>query len=230
MVVAWSAKLYDVYDTCFLPRRSAADLDPQEHQFHPILLVNLAKLVFVMNGMVYTLFSEMVEGQFGSGTWSSLKESTQPKSKGIYVSAEEYADQELVNYIDALSAKTRTAPSELIYGFGEFMLSRLEQTHPEYFENHDAKSFLKSAHDVIPAEIKKRYPDAVLPVFDYEEQSNGGLVVLYHSPGNLCALAEGLISGTAKHYATSIVCSHDSCMLYGADHCRLALTFSAAKS
>jgi len=182
-----------------------------------------------MKGMVYTLFSEMIEKQLGYDTWDELIDSTQPESDGIYVATDIYPDTELVNYVTALSQKTGIEASKLIFSFGEFTIRRFEDMHPEFFENHDACSFLQSVHDVIHVEVKKLHPDAILPSFDYEKHENGDLVMLYRSPRNLCALAEGLISGAGERFSTDISISHPICMHNGADHCRLELSFSPAK-
>ena len=115
---------------------------------------------------------------------------------------------------------------DLIFAFGQYLLGRFADIHPEFFENHDIKSFLKTVHDVIHVEVKKLHPDAVLPNFDYEDPGPDQLTMLYRSPRGLCALAEGLVSGAAQHFGASVSSTHDICMHQGEDHCRLDLSFS----
>lgn len=182
-----------------------------------------------MKGMVFTLLGELVEERFGIEMWDELIDLTQPESDGAYVSTDTYPDQELLAYVAAMSEKLDVPANDLVFAFGEYMLGKFESIHPEFFEGHDLKSFLKSVHDVIHVEVKKLHPDAVLPTFDYEDPSPDALTMLYRSPRQLCALAEGLIAGAAKHFDTPLNSTHDVCMHRGADHCRIELVFAASQ-
>lgn len=182
-----------------------------------------------MKGMVFTMLGEMIEEKFGLETWDDLIDETDPESDGIYVSTDIYPDQELLAYVAALSKRLDTPANDLVFAFGEHLLGRFAEIHPEFFENLSIKEFLKSVHDVIHVEVKKLHPDAVLPHFDYEDSGGNELVMLYRSPRGLCALAEGLIEGAAKHYGEAVLLAHPICMHHGSDHCRLQLEFEAAK-
>jgi hypothetical protein len=113
--------------------------------------------------------------------------------------------------------------------FGNYMLGRFADIHPEFFADHTAKSFLKSVHDVIHVEVRKLHPDVVLPEFTYEDPADNALVMHYHSPRKLCQLAEGLIEGAAKQFDIEVSIKHDICMHDGADHCELGLVFGEAR-
>ena len=181
-----------------------------------------------MKGIVFTLFNELIEDQFGIEMWDSLIDQTQPESGGIYTSVDTYPDEELFSYVQHLAQVTGTSVPELVKAFGKHMMTKFAEMHPEFFEDHDAKSFLKSVHDVIHVEVKKLHPDVLLPNFEYEDTSPDSLVMHYYSPRKLCHLAEGLIEGAAEHYETRIELDHKTCVHNGADHCTLALTFGAA--
>ena len=180
-----------------------------------------------MKGMVFTMLGEMVEERFGIDTWDDLIEITEPASAGAYVATDVYPDEELLAYVAAMSDRFNVPARDLVYAFGEYLLERFVGVHPEFFEGQTAKSFLMSVHDVIHVEVRKLHPDVVLPEFDYEDDVDDALVMLYRSPRKLCALAEGLIAGAGKHFGESIECAHSACMHNGSDHCRLELSFSA---
>ena len=76
---------------------------------------------------------------------------------------------------------------------------------------------------VINAELRKLYPDAQVPEFEFEEPAPDELVIRYCSPRRLCALAEGLIVGAAAHYCTPIQLDHPECMHRGHAKCQLAV-------
>ncbi len=181
-----------------------------------------------MKGIVFTILCEMVEEQFGYDVWDQLIETTAPASEGVYVSTGAYPDSELLNYIAAMSESTGLDAQVLVRGFGNYMLGKFAAMHPEFFANHDARSFLKSVHDVIHVEVRKLHPDAVLPDFTYQDAPAGGLTMIYRSPRKLCALAVGLIEGTAAHYDTTIEIAHPVCLHTGGTYCRLELDFQPA--
>ena len=181
-----------------------------------------------MKGIVYNLLNEFVEESFGLDTWDELIEVTTPASNGVYTSVELYPDSELLAYVGAISERTGTAPAEVVRLFGQYMLSRFAGIHPEFFEGHTIKSFLKSVHDVIHVEVEKLHPDVMLPNFTYEDPDEDRLVMHYHSPRKLCHLAEGLIAGCSQHFGVEVELSHDTCMHDGAEHCVLALRFGTA--
>jgi len=178
-----------------------------------------------MKGMVFTMLGELVEERYGLKVWDELIELTQPESEGIYISSDVYPDQELHKYVSTLSLKLKVPERDLVFAFGEYLLSRFYAMHPELFIDHTLRSFLNSVHNVIHVEVKKLHPDVMLPEFNYEGKAENKLVMLYKSPRKLCALAEGLIAGAAKHFGEKHLCEHSVCMHQGADHCRFELTF-----
>lgn len=174
------------------------------------------------------MLSEMVEERFGVDMWDDLIDETNPASDGIYVASDLYPDEELLAYVGAISKKMETPANMLVHAFGEYMLGRFAKIHPEFFADHDIKSFLKSVHDVIHVEVKMLHPDALLPKFDDIDSETDALTMLYRSPRGLCALAEGLIAGASLHFASPVTIAHPVCIHQDADHCRLELRFTAS--
>ena len=82
---------------------------------------------------------------------------------------------------------------------------------------------------VIHAEVRKLYPGAEVPVFEFEtpagSASHDTLVIHYRSKRQLCQLAEGFIAGAADHFKESVGLSQPSCMLEGAVECQLVCKF-----
>ncbi len=180
-----------------------------------------------MKGMVFTMLGEMVEERFGIDTWDDLIDITEPASGGAYVSTDVYPDEELLAFVTAMSERFKVPAPDLVFAFGEYMLERVGGGHPDVVAGPPAAAGGKSVHDVIHVEVRKLHPDVVLPQFDYEDEAEDALVMLYRSPRELCALAEGLIAGAGKHFGDRIECTHSVCMHNGDDHCRLELSFAA---
>lgn len=178
-----------------------------------------------MKGIVFNIFSDLVTDKFGLETWDQLIERTNPPSDAIYTSANVYADEELVAYVTELSAITGAAAPDLIRTFGTYTMHRFKKIHPEFIEDHTARSFLESVHDVIHVEVKKLHPDTILPSFEYQSSGDDQLTMIYSSPRKLCHLAEGLILGAAEIFGESISLHQSQCMHEGAEKCHLDLEF-----
>lgn len=173
-----------------------------------------------MKGVVFDILRDMVEDNYGLEGWQSILDKA--GSDGIYVSTQTYDDAELMSLVAAASDITRIAVNELVFSFGEYMIPKFYQRFPNFFE--DAPNFIKflvSVDQIIHVEVRKLFPDAGLPTFDYCDENENALTMIYKSPRKLCQLAEGLISGSAKHYKQGYKIIHDPCMHAGSDHCVL---------
>ncbi|MFK7733304.1 MAG: heme NO-binding domain-containing protein, partial [Pseudomonadales bacterium] len=134
---------------------------------------------------------------------------------------------ELFALVTAAEKATGIPAKELVHKFGVYMLPHFVTNYPIFFEGQTSlKEFLLTVDEVIHVEVRKLYPDAGLPEFAYENREDNELVMLYSSPRKLCALAEGLIEGSAKHFKQTCLIKHDICMHNDSDHCRFELQIS----
>ncbi|MBX7148934.1 heme NO-binding domain-containing protein [bacterium] len=176
-----------------------------------------------MKGIIFTVFNKLVEEKFGLETWDKLILAVKPKSKGAYTTAATYEDSELFSLVGELASTTKIPTTKLIKTFGSYTLLTLSKIYPAFFEGKTLKEFLTSIDQIVHVEVKKLYPDAGLPKFNYENPSPNELVMNYESPRKLCVLAEGLIEGAAHYYKNKITINHPLCMHKGAHHCRLEI-------
>lgn len=179
-----------------------------------------------MKGIVFNIFIDLVNDQFGLATWDALIEATQPASQAVYTSSDVYPDGELMAYVVELARITGAPPEALVRAFGKYMMSAFKRMHPAFMEGHTARSFLLSLQDVIHVEVKKLHPDTLLPTFEYVSTSEQELTMYYSSPRKLCHLAEGLIEGAGELFDQPIRLTHPECMHHGATRCRLDLHFA----
>lgn len=179
-----------------------------------------------MKGMVFNMLNVMVERQFGLDAWEAVLDAAD--SDGIYTAGATYEDAELLRLVAAGSDLLQVPVHDLVRGFGNFMFPHFVAGYPTFFlPGQDLKQFLLTVDQVIHMEVRKLYPDAHLPSFDYDDSASDRLVMRYTSPRRLCMLAEGLIQGAAEHFKTRCQLTHPQCMHDGADACLLELDFSA---
>ena len=158
-----------------------------------------------MKGVIFTTFNQMIEEKFGLDMWDELIDRVDPPSGGAYTAVDTYDDAELVAMVKELAGITQTPLPDLLFAFGQYAFKPLAASYPGAIRpDMDAKEFLQSVHDVIHVEVKKLYPDAVLPTFTYEDPAPDRLVMIYDSPRKMCPLAQGLVQGAAAHFGVRI--------------------------
>jgi hypothetical protein len=90
------------------------------------------------------------------------------------------------------------------------------------------RSFVLTLNQIIHAEVRKLYPGADVPDFDFDTSRDDVLVIGYQSARKLCALAEGFITGAATHFGEQAMIEQTACMHRGDDKCLIHCTFSPA--
>lgn len=168
------------------------------------------------------LLAEMVEEQFGLAAWNELLEKA--GYDGVYTAAGMYEDAELLDLVARASEMTGVPSDQLVFAFGEFMFPSYVSRYPDLIDGSIGfLSFLETIDTVIHVEVKKIYPGAKTPSFQYHRTGPESLVLRYQSDRKMCTLAEGLIRGAANHYQTEYTLEHSPCMKHGADHCGLSI-------
>lgn len=175
-----------------------------------------------MKGMVFDMLRDMVEDQYGVDGWQAVLDGAE--SDGMFISTETYHDQALFDLVASAADVTGIAMNDLVYSFGQYMVSQFYQRFPQFFDCDNLFSFLLSVDHLIHVEVRKLFPDAGVPEFKYNEQLPDKLTMIYQSPRKLCRLAEGLIDGSAQHFQQPYTLTHDICMHKGDDCCHLLVT------
>jgi hypothetical protein len=158
-----------------------------------------------MKGMVFTTFLEMVEEKFSVDMVDHMIETSDLPSGGSYTSVGTYDHGELIRLVVKLGEKSGIPVSDLVRTFGEYLFGQLVEMHPHFIdEAGTAFDLLKSVDKYIHVEVRKLYPDAELPGFEYETPGPDTLVLTYRSSRPFADLAEGLLIGCARHYDENI--------------------------
>ena len=154
-----------------------------------------------MKGIIFTEFQEMVETKFGLEVYDKLVSSSNLESGAIYTSVGTYDCKELVQMVVQLSQETGIAIPDLIQAFGKHLFTRLAIAFPHFVDNASSSIELMSQiEDHIHVEVRKLYPDAELPNFEFQQLGDTEYELLYTSARPFADLAEGLIVGAIEHY------------------------------
>ena len=179
-----------------------------------------------MKGIVFNLLEQLVTRDHGPDAWDDLLDAA--GLDGAYTSLGSYEDAELGALVGAASGALGLPPEDVVRWFGRSAMPLFAESHPHFFAGHDGtRSFLLTVNDMIHPEVRKLYPGAGVPDFDYE-QDGDRLVMLYRSERRMCAFAEGLIEGAADHYGEAVEIIQPACLHRGDELCRLEVTLSPA--
>lgn len=177
-----------------------------------------------MKGIVFNLLEEVVRREHGEDAWDDLIETA--GITGAYTSLGNYDDGDFACLVSAAAALTGRSTYDVVRWFGREALPLLARKYPALFERHtSARSFVLTLNDIIHPEVRKLYPGADVPEFEYDVSSPDVLVMTYRSARRLCAFAEGLVEGAAVHYGESAVLEQPRCMLRGDEACTFHIAF-----
>jgi hypothetical protein len=178
-----------------------------------------------MKGIVFNLLEEAVTQKYGEDTWDDLLLSA--GLDGAYTSLGSYSDADLLKIVAAASKALGLPPQSIVRWFGSAAVPILVRQFPGFFAPHSStKSFVLTLNHVIHPEVRKLYPGADVPEFEFETPSENGVVIRYQSRRKLCAFAEGLIEGAAHHFHETAEIQQPTCMNRGDDQCTLVCTFT----
>lgn len=185
-----------------------------------------------MKGIIFNLLESVVIDEYGEDAWDDLLEDA--GMEGSYAALGNYPDAELLRLLALMPEAFGGDRDDQLRWFGRRAMPILAQRYGVFFERPtDTRSFLLTLNNIIHAEVRKLYPDADVPTFDFdptpgvEPPSGDSLVMGYHSTRGLCALAEGFIHGAADHYGQAATIEQPRCMHRGDERCALVCSFAS---
>lgn len=177
-----------------------------------------------MKGVVFNLLEQVVTRKHGEDTWDEILDAAE--LDGSYTSLGSYDDAEFGKVVSAASVALDIPLHDVVRWFGRNALPLFAVSHPQLFARHTSgRTFVLTLNDIIHPEVRKLYPGADVPEFDFDTTPEGAVVMGYRSPRKMCSFAEGLIEGTATHYGELVAIAHPTCMKRGDDRCVLEVSF-----
>ncbi len=171
---------------------------------------------------MFNLLESLIVANHGESAWDDILETT--NTVGAYTSLGNYPDAEIARLLEAAMAMRGEASGGFRW-FGRASMPLLAQRYPVFFTPHTTTTqFLLTLNDIIHTEVRKIYPGADVPVFDFELVPRG-VALGYHSERRMCQLGCGLIEGAADHFHERVTIEQPKCMLLGDDKCLLVCTF-----
>lgn len=171
-----------------------------------------------MKGIVFNLLEEVVSTAYGDAAWDQLLDDA--GLDGAYTSLGSYSDDEIFALVKVASATLSLPEADVLRWFGRQAMPLLAKRYPAFFAHHEnVRSYLLTLNSIIHPEVRKLYPGAQTPVFDFDTSLADVLAIGYNSPRRLCALAEGFMHGAADYFGDRLDIGQSQCMHHGAERC-----------
>lgn len=180
-----------------------------------------------MKGIVFNLLQEIVVDHYGEDVWDQLLDKAE--LDGVYTSVGSYPDEDLGRLVVSASGMLGLPASDVVRWVGRESLPRLASRFPQFFTPYTrTRDFVLTLNDIIHPEVRKLYPGANAPDFEFDTSSPEALIMLYRSERKLCEFACGLIEGAAAHFGEEARIDQPVCMNHGQPHCRMEIRFMPA--
>ncbi|QFQ79198.1 heme NO-binding domain-containing protein [Vibrio harveyi] len=164
-----------------------------------------------MKGIIFTEFMELVEERFGLEVLDQVLDLS--NDEGIYTSVGSYDHRDLVKLIVNLSKISNIPPEQLQEVFGECVFQNLLKSIPNHASLQQCSTtfqFVRHVEDFIHVEVKKLYPDANPPKFDFISETQSEMVFDYRSARCMAHVCVGLIKGCATHFDETVIIKHQN--------------------
>lgn len=177
-----------------------------------------------MKGIVFSLLEQVVIAEHGERAWDALLDAA--GVDGAYTAVGSYPDEELSRLVAAAGTSFNVSGDAVLRWFGRSAMPLFADRYPNFFEGHSsARSLILTLNDVIHPEVRKLFPGAYVPEFDFDTSDENRLALGYVSERRLCSFAEGLVLGAGDHFAELVDVSQSLCMKQGDDRCVLVCVF-----
>ncbi|MGH2711707.1 MAG: heme NO-binding domain-containing protein [Actinomycetota bacterium] len=181
-----------------------------------------------MKGIVFNLLEQVVTDQHGEDAWDQILEAA--GQEGAYTAVGSYPDEQFMALVGAAVELLRVEPDDLVRWFGKRSIPLLASRYPAFFEGHTStRSFVLTLNDVIHPEVRKLFPGADVPTFDFRTPDENTVELAYVSSRKLCSFAEGLVEGAAGSFGETVEINQTECMKRGDARCVLVCAFAPAR-
>jgi predicted hydrocarbon binding protein len=175
-----------------------------------------------MHGIIFIELMKMVERFFGQLAWNAVLRDAGLESK-IYMPMGHYPDSDAGEIISAIAMRADEDVKTVMEDFGEFIVPDLMSLYrPIIQPEWGLLELLENTDRVIHRALRRRssgaFPPALRVVRTGEE-----VLITYSSARPMCGISIGVIRGLSKHYSEPIALEELTCMLHGADACRIAV-------
>ncbi|MCT4624932.1 MAG: heme NO-binding domain-containing protein [Schleiferiaceae bacterium] len=152
-----------------------------------------------MKGLIFSHLLTFVEKEYDKETQQKMLENAgRLSADGTYAEGESYPYEEIFQLAGNLSTITNVSMAKTFEHFGEYLFIQLARAFSQFFSPDETLfGFLQKLEDHIHIEVRKKYPDANLPGFEFEPIDENNLKMIYKSERAMSDFGIGMIKGAA---------------------------------
>ena len=158
-----------------------------------------------MKGVIFTELLELVEDQFGYEVVDKMISEAALENGGAFTSIGTYDHGDLLKMVVSLSNQLGVEVPVLVKTFGKHLFKTFSKKHASKIAGmNSAFELIEKVESFIHVEVRKIYPDAQLPTFEYEYLDEDTLIVKYRSERPFADVCEGLMEQCIEHFGEEI--------------------------
>lgn len=159
-----------------------------------------------MKGIIFTNFVNYLQTTYSKEVaHKTLQSAGRVADGGGYIEVASYPYEEMFEIAGNLAAVTHVTLATTFEDFGEYLFGNLARQFSHFFAPDETLfSFLQKLEDHIHVEVRRKYPDANLPSFDFEKIDDNNLRMIYTSERAMSDFGIGLIKGAAKWFKKDV--------------------------
>jgi hypothetical protein len=168
-----------------------------------------------MHGFIFSELKKYVARNFGEEAWGNLLRQAGLGIR-VYENFRDYPDDEVVALVTTAAQMTKLPAADILEGFGEFIVADLVAAYrPLIDPSWRTLEFLENVESVIHRVVRTRNQKDRPPAISCSRIDADEVMITYSSKRKLCALARGIVQGTANLFGDEVAVREDSCMLRG---------------
>ena len=174
-----------------------------------------------MHGVIFAELKKFVDANLGGDAWKTLLKEAGLGSR-IYLPLRAYPDEELVALVSTASRLTGTPVRDLQKAYGEFIAVGLLKMYRSFLKPEwKTLDVIENTEAQVHTRVRVNEVGAKPPYLDAVRVAPNEVVVYYSSERKLCAVAEGVAIGMAKHFGEAVSVTQPRCMSDGYDKCEI---------
>ncbi len=174
-----------------------------------------------MHGFIFSEVQSYVTAKYGKVAWFTILEKAGLGAKE-FVNYLDYSDEELLGIVGAAAQITELPAAAIVEDFGVFLGADLMKIYrPLIDPSWRTLDFLLHTEETIHKVVRARNTQAKPPALAFSPLGGDAVLLTYRSPRKMCSLAKGIARGVAGYYGEEIEITDESCVLEGAEECRV---------
>ena len=159
-----------------------------------------------MKGIIFTSFIGYMQEHHGDAiATETLRQAGVLKDDGGYIEQETYPYEDMFELAGNLAAITGVTLSATFEDFGAYLFINLAKRFGSFFAPDETLfSFLQKLESHIHVEVRKKYPDANLPGFTFNQVDENNLHMIYTSERAMSDFGMGMIKGAATWFKRDV--------------------------